>query len=155
MFGIQLTGQCAEKGWWGSGSVINYRQISSYKDPSPPEHYFSWCAVNLINQWLSPHNLWPFQPASFYFMAWSFHFLHVLSVIQSLSPQKHWWMFDEKIKIPTHSSRFVKFNSNSPFSQLCSHFFRLSVFAFMDAQHSSAVIEEGAAEFHAPEPYVL
>lgn len=36
VFGIQLTGQCAAKGRRGSGSVINYRQISSYKDPSPP-----------------------------------------------------------------------------------------------------------------------
>ncbi len=56
MFGIQLTGQRAAKGRWGSGSVINYRQISSYKDPSPLEHHFSWCVVNLINQQLSPHN---------------------------------------------------------------------------------------------------
>lgn len=35
-FGIQLTGQCAAKGQQESGSVINYIQITSYKDPPPP-----------------------------------------------------------------------------------------------------------------------
>lgn len=91
MLSIQLTGQCAAKGQWGSGSVINYKQISSYRDPLSHEHHFSWCLVNLINQQLSPCN---HQPASLYFMARFIHFLHVSSVLQCQSLQKQRWMFD-------------------------------------------------------------
>ncbi len=61
----------------------------------------------------------------------------------------------KKKKIPTLSSRVV----NLPLF-LLSHSFTaififLSVFAFVHAQHASAMIEEGATESHAPEPCIL
>lgn len=81
---IQLTNESMEEGRWGSGSVINYRKISFYKDPSPLACHFSQHAVNLINQHQSLHCWRPFQPESSDFMARSIHLLH-LSVLQSWS----------------------------------------------------------------------
>lgn len=154
MFGIQLTGHCAAKGQRGSGSVINYKQISSYKDPSPLEHHFSWRLVNLINQQLSPHN---HQPASLYFMARFIHFLHVSSVLQCRSLQKQRWMFDNG---RGKKSQRVPFRVVSPPLFLLSHSFTV-IFIFclflLSCMHNTLLplTEEGAAESHVPEPCIL
>lgn len=111
LFGIQRTGQ------WGSGSVINYRQISSYKDPSPVQHCFSWRAANLINQQKA------FYPASSCFMTWSTHFLYVSSVLHS-SAEAEMDVWSQKTKIPTHSSKVV-----NPTRFLLSHSFTV-IFIF-------------------------
>lgn len=61
---------------------------------------------------------------------------------------------DHKLQKKTGSSRVVNLPL-PPFSQLHSHFYLLSVFAFVHAQHASTVIEEGAAESHAHGPCIL
>lgn len=145
MFGIQLTGQCVAKGQWRSGSVINYRQISSYKDPSPPGAPFFMASGK-------PHKSVAESPPRVTLTA-SIIVLHGLVHPLSACPklnclQKQRWMF------PTHSSGVVNLPLFLPFPQLHNHFYLLSFFALVHAQHVSAMIEEGAAESCAPKPCI-
>lgn len=117
MFGIQLTGQCVAKGRWRSGSVINYRQISSYKDPSPPGAPFFMASGK-------PHKSVAESPPRVTLTA-SIIVLHGLVHPLSACPklnclQKQRWMF------PTHSSGVVNLPLFLPFPQLHNHFYLLS-----------------------------
>lgn len=127
VFGIQLTGQCAAKGRWGSGSVINYRQISSYKDPTPLEHHFSWRLVNLINQQPSPQDEWP--TAKHHRTSWpgpsTFCMSHQCAKVGRCRSRDGCLIV--KKEMPTH---FLGVHLSSLPSRLRSHFYLLSVCAW-------------------------
>lgn len=157
MFGIHLTGHCAAKGRQWSGGVINYNQISSYKDPSPLKHNVLWCPAYLINQLPSPQN---YQPASFYFTArFILCFLHISSALQRCLWWKRRWMFHHKLlgerknvfpvcSVQSHRSTFVPF--------FCCHLLSFVWFGFCACTTAPCNrIKDGADQSYTPEPCIL